>query len=427
MLACQFAAGPPSASVRYGAASARGLILCMKFAIAIPLIAGLAAAQTSTIIKTTAIIDGKGQVLRNKEIVVESGKISRIANATDKPSIDLSGLTVMPGWIDTHAHPGWYFDAGGRYDPGGPNSKTSPQEAAFRTEANAYATLWGGFTTIQSLGQPIDIPLRDLIAQGMLPGPRIITAIEPITETSGSPEHIRELVRQLKQEHADLVKIFATASIRDGGKMTMSKEQIDAACGEAKAQGLRVAVHAHAADGARAAIEAGCTSIEHGTFLDNATLELMAQRGVYFDPNFLVLHNYLENKSKFLGIGNYTEEGFAAMEKGLPLVADVYKRARALHVKIVLGTDAVAGSHGRNAEEFIYRVKDGGDKPMDALLTGMSVAAESLGMGSEIGAIAPGMQADIVAVQGNPLDDITNVRRVVFVMKSGVAYRNSAR
>src|SRR5690348_8900712 len=149
---------------------------------------------------------------------------------------------------------------------------------------------------------------------------------------------------------------------------------------------------------ARASVEGGCTSIEHGTFLDDKTLQLMADRNVYFDPNFLVLHNYLDNKPKFLGIGNYTEEGFAAMEKGLPLVADVIRRARAHHVKIVLGTDAVAGSHGRNAEEFIYRVKDGGEKPMDAIISGTSVAAESLGMAGSIGAIAPGMQADLVAV-----------------------------
>src|SRR5207253_3180021 len=112
---------------------------------------------------------------------------------------------------------------------------------------------------------------------------------------------------------------------------------------------------------------------------------------------FLVLHNYLDNKPKFLGIGNYTEEGFAAMERGLPLVADVLKRARAHHVKIVLGTDGVAGAHGRNVEEFIYRVKDGGDKPMDAIGSGTSVAAESLGMANQIGAIAEGLQADIVA------------------------------
>ena len=151
----------------------------------------------------------------------------------------------------------------------------------------------------------------------------------------------------------------------------------------------------------------------------------MAARGVFFDPNFLVLHNYLENKAKFLGIGNYNEEGFAYMEKGLPLVADVLRRARKALVKISLGTDAVAGSHGRNAEEFIYRVKDGGDKPMDALMSGTSVAADSLGMADKIGSLAEGMEADLVAVAGNPLDDITAVRRVVFVMKGGKIYKNT--
>jgi imidazolonepropionase-like amidohydrolase len=227
----------------------------------------------------------------------------------------------------------------------------------------------------------------------------------------------------MKADGADLVKLFATASIRDGGKMTMSVEQIEAACGEAKALGLRTLVHAHSSDGARAATLAGCTSIEHGTFLDDATLELMAQKGTYFDPNFLVLHNYLDNKPKFLGIGNYNDEGFAAMERGLPLVAEVLKRARRHHVKIVLGTDAVAGSHGRNAEEFVYRVKDGGDTPMDAIASGTSVAAESLGMSAKIGAIAEGMEADLVAVKGDPLKDITAVRNVGFVMKGGKVYR----
>jgi imidazolonepropionase-like amidohydrolase len=281
----------------------------------------------------------------------------------------------------------------------------------------------GGFTTIQSVGQQIDAELKYQIDSGALPGPRILTSLRSLNENTGDPEHIRAYVRQMKADGADVIKLFATASIRDGGAQTMTTEQINATCGEAKAVGLRAVVHAHASDGARAAILAGCTSIEHGTFLDNATLDLMAERGIYFDPNFLVLHNYLENKAKYLNIGNYTEEGFAAMVKGLPLVADVLKRARARHVKIVLGTDAVAGAHGRNAEEFIYRVKDGGDKPMDALMSGTSVAAESLGMADKIGAIAEGMEADLVAVAGNPLDDITAVRRVNFVMKHGKVYK----
>ena len=392
---------------------------------ALSLLASAALAQP-VIIKTTTLIDGKGRVLRNQEITVENGRITRVAAATHKPDIDLSGLTVTPGWIDTHTHPGWYFNKDNRLEQGGGRgSKTTPQQAALFTAANAYATLMGGFTTIQSLGQAIDGDIRYMTETGALPGPRVITSLRSINENTGTPDQIRAYVRKMKEDGADLVKLFATASIRDGGKMTMTAEQIDAACGEAKALGLRSAVHAHSSDGARASVMAGCTSIEHGTFLDDATLQLMADRGVFFDPNFLVLHNYLENKPKFLGIGNYTEEGFAAMEKGLPLVADVIRRARAHHVKIVLGTDAVAGSHGRNAEEFIYRVKDGGEKPMDALMSGTSVAAESLGMADKIGAIAEGMQADLVAVEGNPLDDITAVRKVVFVMKGGKVYRNA--
>ena len=391
---------------------------------ALPLLAAVAMAQPM-VVKTTTMIDGRGHVLKNKEISIEGGRIAHISEAKQKPTIDLSGLTVMPGWIDTHVHLGWYFGKDGRYDPGGRNSKTTPQQAALYAAANAYATLMGGFTTVQCLGQPIEGDLRDLIATGAIPGPRVLTSLRFINEDTGDPEQIRAFVDKMKADGSDVVKLFATASIRDGGKMTMSVEQVNAACGEAKKVGLRGVVHAHASDGARAAIMAGCSSIEHGTFLDDATLELMASRGVFFDPNFLVLHNYLENKPKFLGIGNYTEEGFAAMEKGLPLVADVLRRARKQHVKIVLGTDAVAGSHGRNAEEFIYRVKDGGDAPMDALTSGTSVAAESLGMADKIGSVAEGMEADLVAVAGNPLDDITAVRRVVFVMKGGKIYKNT--
>jgi len=389
------------------------------------LLATIACAQP-VIIRTSTIIDGKGHVLKNKEIVVENGKITGIADAKRHPTIDLSGLTVMPGWIDTHVHPTWYFNKEGRLEQGpgrGGRGGTTPQQAALFAAGNLYATLMGGFTTVQSVGAELDADLRDQIAKGQLTGPRLMTSLRAINENTGDPDKIRAYVQKMKADGADVVKLFATASIRDGGKMTMTPEQINAACGEAKAQGLRAVVHAHSADGARASVMAGCTSIEHGTFLDDAVLELMAQRGVYFDPNFLVLHNYLDNKPKFLGIGNYTEEGFAAMERGLPLVAEVLKRARKHNVKIVLGTDGVAGAHGRNVEEFIYRVKDGGDKPMDAIISGTSMAAESLRMGDQIGSIAEGMQADLVAVNGDPLANIENMRKVTFVMKGGKVVR----
>jgi imidazolonepropionase-like amidohydrolase len=154
--------------------------------------------------------------------------------------------------------------------------------------------------------------------------------------------------------------------------------------------------------------------------VDDAALDLMAQHGTFFDPNFLVLHNYLDNRDSF----NFTPESFASLEKAIAPTGDILRRARARHVKVVFGTDAVAGAHGRNAEEFIYRVKEGGDKPMDAIMSATSVSAESMGLGTRVGTVAAGMEADLVAVEGNPLDDIVAVRRVVFVMKGGRIYKN---
>lgn len=376
--------------------------------------ATLSCCAQSIVIHADRILDGKGGTIPNATVTIEAGKIVKIGG-NSKPDYDLKGMTLMPGWIDTHTHPDWHFDENGRWFTG-----REPQETKLRYAAeNAKATLLAGFTTIQSLGALVDGPLRDSINKGEREGPRILTSLRQINERSGTPDQIREIVRQLKRDGADVVKLFATASIRDGGKQTMTTEQINATCGEAKAQGLRAVVHAHATDGARAAILAGCTGIEHGTMLDDATLDLMREKGVFFDPNFLVLHNYIDNKPKYLGLGNYTDEGFAYMEKALPLVADVLRRARAHQVTVVFGTDAVAGSHGRNFEEFIYRVKDGGDNPMNAILSATSVAAASLRLADKIGTVAPGFDADLVAVEGNPLEDIAAVRKVAFVMKGG--------
>src|SRR5271166_3434459 len=350
-------------------------ILCLE-------LAGAIARAKPVVIKAGAIIDGQGHVLKNQQVVVDGAKIVSVAGAKDKATYDLTGLTLMPGWIDTHVHIGWFFNDKDRLDQG---SGTSATRSALNAEGNAYATLMGGFTTVQSLGSAIDGDLRDLINAGVIPGPRILTSLRAVTENTGNPEQIRAYVRKMKEDGADVIKLFATASIRDGGKQTMTDEQVLATCGEAKAMGLRSVVHAHAPGGARAAVMAGCTSVEHGAYLDDATLQLMADHGTYFDPNFLVLHNYLENKPKFLGIGNYTEEGFAFMEKGLPMMSGVLKKAMAHHVKIVLGTDAVAGSHGRNAEEFIYRVRDGGQPAMDAIVSATSMAAESLRLQDQIG------------------------------------------
>ena len=160
----------------------------------------------------------------------------------------------------------------------------------------------------------------------------------------------------------------------------------------------------------------------------DADMQAMAAHGTYFDPQVgLVINNYLENKEKYVGIDGYTEEGFAKMKEVLPLNAQMFKKARQVKgLKIVFGTDSVAGAHGRNAEEFIYRVKDGGEVPMAAMVSAQSVGAEALGMADKIGTIAPGMQADIIALDGDPRSDITAVRRVAFVMKAGKVFKVSS-
>jgi imidazolonepropionase-like amidohydrolase len=339
--------------------------------------------------------------------------------AIGKADYDLRGLTLMPGWIDTHVHLDWHFDRAHKLAD---RREEPPAERALYTAENAWLTLMGGFTTVQSVGAAIDAAVRDRINEGALPGPRILTSYVQITEAK-DPGAMREMVRKAKSDGADLIKLFATKGLGSGGQQSMSDEQIRAVCSEAHNLGLRTVVHAISDQGARASVLAGCTSIEHGDFATDQTLELMAQRGVYFDPNFLVIHNYLDNRDSFPSI---SAAAMDALRDALKPTAEVIRRARRHHVKVVFGTDAVAGAHGRNADEFIYRVQEGGESPVDAIISATSVAAESLALGDRIGSIAPGMAADLVAVQGNPLDEITAVRRVLFVMKGGKVYKNLA-
>src|SRR5207248_1828397 len=230
----------------------------------------------------------------------------------------LGQLTVIPGMIDVHAHVAWHFDKDGRYAarPG------SPAEEILYSAENAYVTLVAGFTTIQSPGSPSDVDLREAIARGVLPGPRILTSIRQLNERSGTPAEIREKVRQLKKDGADVVKIFASASIRDGGKQTMTDEQLVAACGEAKTIGIRTMAHGH------------------------------------------------------------------------------------------------------NADEIVERVRQGNQKPMDAIIGATSLAAKSMNLEKAIGTLAAGYEADLVGLDGDPLSDITAVTRVAFVMKGGKIYKN---
>lgn len=389
-----------------------------KVGISVALLSSFLASGQVTVIHAGLLLDGKGGVFKNQLITVDGHRIQSVRTGKEPADVELGKLTVMPGWIDTHVHLDWHFGKDGKIVRGGGEK---PEDVVLYDAENAWLTLQGGFTTVQSVGSRADGFVRDRVQSGNLPGPHILTSLRQITKDSGDPEALRALVRQTKAEGADVIKLFATAGLGSGGAQTMTDEQIQAVCSEAKAQGLRSVVHAISDKGVRASVLAGCTSIEHGNFTSDETLALMAQRGTYFDPNFLVLHNYLERLPNF----DFTPATAATLEKGLAPTADVLRRARKLNVKVVLGTDAVAGAHGRNAEEFIYRVKDGGDTPADVLISGSSMAAESLGLGRAVGTVAPGFDADIVAVEGNPLDDITAVRHLVFVMKGGRIYRQA--
>jgi len=367
-------------------------------------------------IRAARVLDGLGGTLTNAVVEVRGTTIAAVDQRTGPVTHDLGDATLLPGLIDVHVHLNWYFGPDGRYGGRG----VLPSFAADAILDNARATLMAGFTTVQSLGWAGDKGLRDAIAAGTVNGPRILSSLGQLQGGNSTPEELRERVRQFKADGADVIKFFASGSIRDGGKMNVTQAQLDAVCGEATAVGLRTAVHAHSADSVIAAVKAGCTQIEHGLFVDDAAVKAMADARVFFDPNIgLILQNYLEHREQYLGSGNFTEESFAAMKTVLPNGPAAFKKALAAGIRMPLGTDAVAGGHGQNAREIVARVVDGGQRPMDAIVSATSLAAESLRMGDSIGSLKIGYQADVIAVAGDPVADITALRRVRFVMRGG--------
>jgi imidazolonepropionase-like amidohydrolase len=233
------------------------------------------------VIAARTLLDGKGHVLHDTHIVIEGSKILAIDPKAAPIGYDLRGLIVLPGWIDSHVHIAWSFGKDGKSGSLG----GTPAEIAYSIAANAWVTLMAGFTTVQSVGSPADIPLRNTIAKGEIPGPRILTSAEPLMgqgEKTGTPEQIREFVRKQKANGAELIKIFANYSARKP-QLMLSEDQLNAACDEAKKQNLRTLVHAYG-DAVRAATAAGCTEIEHGLLAADAELKLMAEMGTYLDP-----------------------------------------------------------------------------------------------------------------------------------------------
>ena len=387
----------------------------------------LPAQEPVTVIRAARVLDGTGRTIPNATVVVRGSRIVAVAPNAPVPAgarvYDLPTLTLLPGLIDAHAHLAWHFNPQGRYHAG--NDGETEFEGALAIAGNASATLRAGITTAQSLGSSEDKPLRAAIARNEIPGPRLLTSLGALNERF-PPDSLRALVRARKVQGADVIKLFASRSIRDGGAQTMTDEQLAAACGEARSVGLRSVVHAHSAESMRAVALAGCSQVEHGVFATPEVLRLMAERKVVFDPQMcLVFRNYLDNRAKYQGIGNYNDSGFASMERALPIARKAFQQAIATTgLDVVFGTDAVAGAHGRNVEELVCRVREAGQKPMDAIVSATSLGARALGMADSLGTIAVGKLADLIAVEGDPSRDIEALRRVVFVMKDGRVYRN---
>ena len=386
----------------------------------------VAEGQNRVVIAVNTALDGKGEVLRDTRIVVSGSKIVAIDPKASPIDYDLRGLTVMPGWIDSHVH------ITSSFGPDGKNAGMgdATPEAAYRAAANAYATLLAGFTTIQSMDNVV--ALREASARGGLPAPRILSITEPLVgrgEQTGTPEEVRAFVRKQKDAGADFVKIYASGGMRQTSQ-TIPQQDLDAACDEARKLGLRTLVHANY-DAVHGAIAAGCSQIEHGLGATDADLHAMAEKGIYFDPQAgQLIQNYLDNRARYAGTPFFpkTPQEFEPMKELLPIAHETIQRARRIPgLRMVFGTDALAGMHGHNAEDLINRVRDGGIAPMDALVSANSLAAEAIKMGDQIGSLAPGLEADIIALDGDPLKDITAVRNVAFVMKGGVVYKNEVR
>jgi imidazolonepropionase-like amidohydrolase len=400
-------------------------------------------------IRAARLFDGTSEkIVAPGLVVVSGGTIQSVGGLTIPPGatvIDLGDATLLPGFIDAHTHLTMDFNA----DYNGARlldlTRTIPEQA-IRATANARATLMAGFTTVRDVGsgQFIDVGLRNAIDAGVTPGPRMLVAVHSLGSTGGhcdegagfrfgllnhetgpedgvinSPDQARYAVRFNIKYGADVIKTCASGGVLsptdDVDVPQLSQAELNALVEEAHTLRRKTAAHAHGAEAAKRAIRAGIDSIEHGTFLDDEALRMMHDKGVFLVPT-LATRVGLES-SKFPPAVQ------AKAERAMAQQDVMVRRALALGVRIALGTDAAVYPHGENAREFALLAADG-MSPAQALMAGTSSAAELLGLKEKIGALKPGMAADIVAVPGNPLDDIGATRRVVFVMKGGVAYRN---
>jgi len=424
--------------------------LACAFLLTLPL-----AVTARTLVHAGRLIDGvNGSPRTNVTVVVDDGRFVSIVNGfveseTGDQIIDLSNNTVMPGLMDMHTHIHDQMSKQSYME----EFTLNPTDYAIRSTVYAHRTLMAGFTTIRNLGDDglVSVSLREAIASGMIAGPRIYTAGKSIATTGGhadptngwamrfrgdpgprdgvinGPSDARKAVRQRYKDGADLIKVTGTGGVLSLGKSgenpQLTEEEFRAIVETANDYGMTVAVHAHGTEGMIRAVNAGVTSIEHGTYMTPEVMKLMKQHGTYYVPTIMA-GDWVAEKSK--------EDGFfpdvvrpKAAKIG-PVIRGTFAAAYKAGVKIAFGTDSGVSAHGDNWKEFVLMV-DGGMPPMVAIQSATMEGAKLLRIDSELGSIEPGKIADLVAVDGNPLDDISVMGKMSFVMKAGEVFKRNGK
>ena len=408
------------------------------------------------VLKAARMFDGKSNAMVKPGLVVVSGgRIVGVGAGAAIPAgaetIDLGDATLLPGFIDAHTHLTMNYREDYTKAMLDGLQKTVPENAIEAT-VNARITLLGGFTTVRDVGSSdfLDVGLRNSIDKGIIPGPRMLVCVHAIGATGGhcdetgfrsgvfgkerGPEEgvvngadqARYAVRLAHKYGATIIKTCATGGVLSLADAVdtpqLTQAELDAIVDEAHALKLKTAAHAHGAEGAKRAIRAGIDSIEHGSFLDDEALDMMKQRGTYYVPTLMAVEGLSEQIAKGVPIPPAIK---VKAEDAIAHIHQTFQRALAKNIKIGLGTDAAVYPHGRNAEEF-HQMVDLGMKPIDALKAGTSADADLLGLSSKIGTLEINKFADVVAVPGDPVENIRQTEHVFFVMKEGVIYKNDS-